>query len=689
MYAKDVEVKKEYYCSICCDYLDSGSKCTKDQCTKKKSTVSSYISVSLEDQLKQIFRRKKVRDWVLKRHETQSKKIEGNIETIADGSVYKFCSEFLCQPNSFSFGFYTDGFNVFNSAKGSFWPLMFRINELPPNERSKMENILLGGIWCDAENKPNFNTFFLPHIAFFEKLRTTGITISFTENNVQHNITVKALLIVGLGDAPARACILCMFQFNGHYGCSFCLQNAELPENAENTTLKYLYEENPLLRTTASTIALAKVAKSSGQPQMGVKELAIIESIMPLFIEGTGLDDMHGVYGGFAGKKMAHLLFEKKYENKPYSLYKYLSVANSMLKSIKAPNFISRRPRPLNEMSYFTTSEYKNWFLYYSIPILASLKWGEFYLQHYFSLVEAIFLLNQDSISPIEVDKAEILLDKYVSLVADLYGEDNMLYNCHILTHLAESVRRLGPLSEFNCFSSESLNGQMKDWIVGSKSVEQKMASCLCARQFLALHADNLPADSTALVFIKYLKNYKKPQQLESVAENIVVLGSSFDSSQYIERFVKNYEPYIVASAFSNADIECKQNIWLFAKLQVGKNCYVARNYTKATRAASFCVEYVSQDGKKEIGLIETFIKNTDCTCHVYCLCLARYFAIVTKCEKEAIRGLSVNQFVNKLNITDNVVAVDVRDLVTMCVFMKFDEDDIYYAKRVNTVETE
>lgn len=128
MYAKDVEVKKEYYCSICCDYLDSGSKCTKDQCTKKKSTVSSYISVSLEDQLKQIFRRKKVRDWVLKRHETQSKKIEGNIETIADGSVYKFCSEFLCQPNSFSFGFYTDGFNVFNSAKGSFWPLMFRIN---------------------------------------------------------------------------------------------------------------------------------------------------------------------------------------------------------------------------------------------------------------------------------------------------------------------------------------------------------------------------------------------------------------------------------------------------------------------------------------------------------------------------------------------------------------------------------
>ena len=41
------------------------------------------------------------------------------------------------------------------------WPFVFVANELPPEERFKPENLILGGLWGDV-NKPHPNVFLLP-----------------------------------------------------------------------------------------------------------------------------------------------------------------------------------------------------------------------------------------------------------------------------------------------------------------------------------------------------------------------------------------------------------------------------------------------------------------------------------------------------------------------------------------------
>ena len=70
---------------------------------------------------------------------------------------------------------------------------------------------------------------------------------------------------------------------------------------------------------------------------------------------------------------------------------------------IKPPNVITRTPRSvLKNLSHFKASELRSFLLFYSVPCL----WGlleEEYFQHLLLLVNAIFLLLQDSISPNDI----------------------------------------------------------------------------------------------------------------------------------------------------------------------------------------------------------------------------------------------------------------------------------------------
>jgi len=81
-----------------------------------------------------------------------------NIEDIYDTEVYK---KFENNPNhlgknKISLGWNTDGMAPYNSSTYSLSPFYLVVNELPPEDRFKKENVIIGGLW-GSKHKPNPN----------------------------------------------------------------------------------------------------------------------------------------------------------------------------------------------------------------------------------------------------------------------------------------------------------------------------------------------------------------------------------------------------------------------------------------------------------------------------------------------------------------------------------------------------
>ena len=83
------------------------------------------------------------------------------------------------------------------------------------------------------------------------------------------------------------------------------------------------------------------------------------------------------------------------------------------------------------------------------------------YFQHYLLLVEAVYLLNVDSISHEMVDHCEQVLKHFCMMHETLYSKREMTSNVHQLLHLCDVVRNLGPLWVYSCFTFESINGEL------------------------------------------------------------------------------------------------------------------------------------------------------------------------------------------------------------------------------------
>ncbi|KAH8030493.1 hypothetical protein HPB51_007513 [Rhipicephalus microplus] len=108
--------------------------------------------------------------------------------------------------------FNTDGSPVFKSSTSSIWPIQFLINEVPPDYR--MKNCLVGGLWFGRHpGMPLFMGKFVEEVNNFGRLvwRMASSAIKST---------VHAIFCCV--DAPARAAVMNMVQFNGMFGCPWC-----------------------------------------------------------------------------------------------------------------------------------------------------------------------------------------------------------------------------------------------------------------------------------------------------------------------------------------------------------------------------------------------------------------------------------------------------------------------------------
>lgn len=174
----------------------------------------------------------------------------GVIKDITDGKMYRKFVQSLpeSQRNSFvSFIFNSDGAQVFERSKNSLYPIYLMLNEIPPSVRTR--NLIVCGLWF-GPGKPNMSLYMKCFADYTtKKLTKTGINCKV--NGIDTNL--KCYLLLCCVDTICRPLCQGIKQFNGKWGCSWCLHTGKMLG-----TMRYypnLKRQMPKDRDHKSTIA--------------------------------------------------------------------------------------------------------------------------------------------------------------------------------------------------------------------------------------------------------------------------------------------------------------------------------------------------------------------------------------------------------------------------------------------------
>lgn len=224
---KSKMVNVHTYCSTC-HFLTEAHGLNEQHCRicSKVSPLSEllkkgsfFIVMDLKTQLQQLLRR--TGNIVGSNLQKLAASVStAKLQDLTDGALYrKMRSEQKMRWSDLTLTLNTDGSPVFKSSKGSVWPIQVTVNELPVPLRWK--NILIAAVWFSKEHPPTH--LFLK--AFVDRFQGLGnLTWSFADQVVRSAVRIVCCCV----DSPARAALLNAKQYNGYYGCSWCLQKGAL-----------------------------------------------------------------------------------------------------------------------------------------------------------------------------------------------------------------------------------------------------------------------------------------------------------------------------------------------------------------------------------------------------------------------------------------------------------------------------
>lgn len=662
------------------------------------SKTGYFTVISATDVVKSIMKREGILE-KLNYKVNRVKEHEENREDIYDGEYYKREEEsgIFAEPNandvSLTLLWSTDGFSPYKSAKLEIWMFLQCINELPYEERYKPENLVVSGVW-QGSHKPEFNLFLQKPKEELKRLRD-GIEVELSTGEVK---TVKAKTIGGTCDMGAKPPLLNMKQWNGSHGCPFCLQKGEYSDVSK--TWVYPYQEGVPLRTDEDSILHAlRAYLENKKDEFGVTGLTIMSQIVDAHITGTVVELMHNMYEGHL-ELLFKLLFSSKFAKQEFSLANQSSRINEYIGQLTPPNFIDRLPRSIELKSYWKAHDRKDWLHYYSMPILEQVMQEE-YFECYKLLVYGISILNSNSISDEDLDKATKALKKYVELFEKLYGRDQMFLNTHSIQHLAVIVKRFGPLWVTSCFPFEDLYGMIIKWIHGSKDPQLQLTSALIAHHNLCqIEQEKVTGNDEAYELLRMLQSDYQQLKEHKIAESTYALG-----------------PYKIVSIDELPDAVRDSIVQLgilgikyvyFHRLKLKRKLFYSTSYKRALKTNS-TYAMLSDEQEHRIGVIQYFVRVLRCDCSNVCTCESETFAMLRAChcepyfsvdlmgEREMDTGSDnsnpnmemIRTTQRQLGIDDELKAVNVKFLKAVCFPIKVSEDLQFVVEPVNTVEKE
>lgn len=109
---------------------------------------------------------------------------------------------------------------------------------------------------------------------------------------------------------------------------------------------------------------------------------------------------------------------------------------------------------------------------------------------HFAKLVDAMHILSSTSITLIQLKRAKQLLQSYVTEFEQLYGEENMVFNVHQITHAADCVDNNGPLYLYSTYSMEDHIGHLVSLVKGTTDVCHQVCEKYLLEKHMLLHLE-------------------------------------------------------------------------------------------------------------------------------------------------------------------------------------------------------
>ncbi|KAK3914472.1 LOW QUALITY PROTEIN: Phosphopentomutase [Frankliniella fusca] len=576
-----------YFCTICFSQR-SNSKDSCPDCRDPKKQVAYFLICPMQQQLQKLYARPGFLE-MLNYKNARVKKNDQNIEDIYDSTVYRDAEKtFLNNPHNVSLTWYTDGISLFECSSYTLWPFIFIINELPPQERYKPENVIFGGLW-GCHEKPPANMFILPLYHQIKNL-SEGFQVMFNGSKVGH--TVEAHLLFGRCDMPAKASFMNIKGHAGYFSCPLCFIKGEKSARTGNVMV-FPHNNNLELRSDQNYKAcVLEGIKKIPDGHLGVMGPSVLSYMTSTsFLSSITIDVMHCVYLGVV-KMLLGLWFNSTYSSESFSLSQKTQVVNDRLFALKLPHFVQRMPVGVDKLPYWKASLFRTFILYMCLVVMKGVMKQEYYV-HIALLVEGLSLLNSSSVSHSDIMRADELLCKFCRDFETLYGLRHMTSNVHQLRHLSQSVLQTGNLCMTHCFQFEDLNGKLASLVHGTTHASLQIHSRLSLLTEAEKRVSSVRSLSLKFFCDKLFYNFNVSKK---ISQSIYVAG-----------------PFGHNSKYENDIVNLITNVHLFQtfeKLYKNRILYVSSSYGKGARKSSYCTYNFA--GNIHHGEILTFVKTLD-----------------------------------------------------------------------------
>ncbi|XP_011476103.1 uncharacterized protein LOC105354509 isoform X2 [Oryzias latipes] len=632
------EAETHLYCPKCASYIgvEPGNRCEVCQQRLSKRCLLEkahyFMVMPLEIQLRNILTRVHSK---LGKHFVR----DGCLSDVVTGKEYKGDR----QAGSITLTFKCDGFPLLDS-KFSIWPILCTINELPYAERGR--NVLLHTLWF-GRGRPHVQSFFTPFVYELHKLSSEGFR--WTDGTGSERRTTVAAKVC-LCDPASRSLVQNLQSF----GCSFCYHKGELVPKGQGFTRVY-----PVPTDRCDLRHVAETAKSFQHRQTGVKGPSPLV-LLPSFdiVKGSVPDYMHcfclGVVPDFVD-----LWFDSDLAHKPFHLTpQHLTDLDKALCAIQPPSEVGPGPRRVSDRKLWTASEWRAFALLYS-PVLLEDALPILYHIHWMLLVSALHILLSPFATQEQLSYAESSLLQFVAQVPSLYGLENCSFNCHLLTHLAESARDWGLLWANSAFAFEGASSRLLQMYSASKSASSQIFSRVFSYED-ALRRGSLVLQGASA---------EMKDLFRSMTSCDVVMRSSVDSEQTLGSGSQRFLTAAEVAALQKVHRGQHQGSVTQHKCLVHNNMLISTPGHSATTKRNDSVIETSSG----FAVVQSIVALKDvCSCEEKLGCSCKTFVLF--CKKlfpwrshGAQLDANIAEFLVRVRRSDELCAVTCGDVVAKC----------------------